>query len=66
MAKKMKSIGDTAKSLAKNFAKLATDVQRVALMEMAAVYERSASATKKAAKKAKARKAKKETAKRRK
>ena len=65
MAKKAKkkSITTTAKSLAKNFGKLAVDVQRVALMEMVAVYERAASATKKASKKAK--KAKK-TAKKRK
>ena len=45
MAKKAKkkSITMTAKSLAKNFGKLAVDVQRVALMEMVAVYERAAS-----------------------
>ena len=42
---KKKSITTTAKSLAKNFGKLAVDVQRVALREMAAVYERAASAT---------------------
>jgi len=55
MAKKAKkkSITTTAKGLAKNFGKLAVDVQRVALMEMVAVYERAASATKKASKKAK-------------
>jgi hypothetical protein len=55
MAKKAKkrSITTTAKSLAKNFGKLAVDVQRVALMEMVAVYERAASATKKVPKKAK-------------
>jgi hypothetical protein len=57
MAKaKKRSITATAKSLAKNFGKLAVDVQRVALMEMVAVYERAASATKapkKAKKKAK-------------
>jgi hypothetical protein len=65
MAKKAKkkSITTTAKGLAKNFGKLAVDVQRVALMEMVAVYERAALATKKASKKAK--KAKK-TAKKRK
>jgi hypothetical protein len=55
MAKKTKkrSITATAKSLAKNFGKLAIDVQRVALMEMVAVYERAASTAKKAPKKAK-------------
>ena len=58
MAKKTKktkkrSITATAKSLAKNFGKLAIDVQRVALMEMVAVYERSASTARKAPKKAK-------------
>ncbi len=55
MAKKTKkrSITATAKSLAKNFGKLAIDVQRVALMEMVAVYERSASTARKAPKRAK-------------
>ena len=53
MAKKAKkrSISATAKSLAKNFGKLAVDVQRVALMEMVAVYERAASTTRKTPKK---------------
>jgi hypothetical protein len=45
---KKKSITTTAKSLAKNFGKLAVDVQRAALREMVAVYERAASATSKA------------------
>ena len=55
MAKKAKkgSITATAKSLAKNFGKLAVDVQRVALREMVAVYERAASTPEKAPKKAK-------------
>ena len=55
MAKKTKkkSITMTAKSLAKNFGRLAIDVQRVALSEMIAVYERAASTTKKAPKKPK-------------
>ena len=67
MAKaKKKSITTTAKSLARNFGKLAVDVQRVALMEMVAVYERAASATKKASKKAKKAKKAKKTAKKRK
>ncbi len=66
MAKKAKkrSITTTAKSLAKNFGKLAVDVQRAALREMVAVYERAASATTKAKKARKTKKARKATKKR--
>lgn len=65
MAKaKKRSITATAKSLAKNFGKLAVDVQRVALMEMVAVYERAASATKAPKKAKKVKKAKKAAKKR--
>ncbi len=55
LAKKTKkrSISSTAKSLAKNFRKLAVDVQRVVLSEMVAVYERAASTSRKTPKKAK-------------
>ena len=54
------SIAATAKSLAKNFGKLALDAQRVALMEMVSVYERTAALATKSSKKAgkKARKVK--------
>ena len=67
MAKKAKkrSISATAKSLAKNFGKLAVDVQRVALSEMAAIYERATSTTK-SPKKAKNVKKAKKTAKKQK
>lgn len=65
MAKaKKRSITATAKSLAKNFEKLAVDVQRVALAEMVAVYDRATS-TKKAPKKAKKVKKAKKSAKKR-
>jgi hypothetical protein len=67
MAKKAKkSITTTARRLAKNFGKLAVDVQRVVLMEMVAVYGRAALATKNASKKSKKTKKAKKTAKRRK
>jgi hypothetical protein len=49
MAKK--SIAATAKSLTVNFGKLALDAQRVALMEMVGVYERTARAAKKVGRK---------------
>jgi hypothetical protein len=61
MAKKAKkgSISATAKSLAKNFGKLAVDVQRVALSEMVAVYARASSTTRKTPKAKKVKNAKK-------
>lgn len=54
------SIAATAKSLVKNFGKLALDAQRAALMEMVSVYERTAAAATKSGNKAtkKARKVK--------
>jgi len=63
---KKRSITATAKSLGKNFGKLAIDAQRVALREMVAVYERAASTAKKAPKKAKKVKKAKKAAKKRK
>ena len=46
MAKR--SIAATARSLTRNFGKLAVDTQRVALMEMVGVHKRATKAAKKA------------------